>query len=129
MAAPRAAPGGCSCACPCASPTSDSCRGCWGGWRRSPGSSARAGPDPQRSPGRPYAAAVSIRRHADLVPEPPGPAAIARWVAALAARLGMRRHWRWWLIGTMLAVVVLAVVREPLGALLWPQTRAQALRA
>ena len=72
---------------------------------------------------------MNIRRHADLVPEPPGPAAIARWVAALAARLGMRRHWRWWLIGTMLAVVVLAVVREPLGALLWPQTRAQALRA
>lgn len=39
----------------------------------------------------------------------------------------MGRHWRWWLIGSMLLVVALAVLRAPLGAWLWPETRAQAL--
>lgn len=71
---------------------------------------------------------MNARRHVDRLPEPPGPAAIARWLAALSARLGVARHWRWWLIGSMLAVVLLAVLREPIGAWLWPQTRAQALR-
>ena len=64
----------------------------------------------------------------DPFPEPPSASAIARWVAALPARLGMVRHWRWWLIGSMLAIVLLAVLRAPIGAWLWPQTRAQALR-
>ncbi|HEY4531141.1 MAG TPA: hypothetical protein VIG97_12610 [Luteimonas sp.] len=67
-------------------------------------------------------------RHLDPFPEPPSASAIARWLAALPARLGMVRHWRWWLIGSMLAIVLLAVLRAPIGALLWPQTRAQALR-
>lgn len=66
--------------------------------------------------------------HPELFPEPPSAAAIARWLAGLPVRLGMVRHWRWWLIGSMLAIVLLAVLRAPIGALLWPQTRAQALR-
>ncbi len=70
---------------------------------------------------------VNSRRHADPFPEPPGDAAIARWLGGLPARLGMVRHWRWWLIGSMLVVVALAVLRAPLGAWLWPETRAQAL--
>ncbi|MBJ6980155.1 MULTISPECIES: hypothetical protein [unclassified Luteimonas] len=68
-------------------------------------------------------------RHLDPFPEPPSAGAILRWLAALPVRLGMVRHWRWWLIGSMLAIVLLAVLRAPIGALLWPQTRAQALRA
>lgn len=72
---------------------------------------------------------VNSRRQVDSLPDPPGARAIARWLAALPQRLGMLRHWRWWLIGTMLAVVLLAVLRAPLGAWLWPQTRAQALYA
>ena len=71
---------------------------------------------------------VNSPGHLDPFPEPPSASAIARWVAALPARLGMVRHWRWWLIGSMLAIVLLAVLRAPIGAWLWPQTRAQALR-
>ena len=74
-------------------------------------------------------AGVNSHRHADPFPEPPSDAAIARWFSALPARLGMVRHWRWWLIGSMLVVVALAVLRAPIGAWLWPETRAQALRA
>ncbi|MBJ6981313.1 hypothetical protein [Luteimonas sp. MC1572] len=44
-------------------------------------------------------------------------------------RLGLARRWQWWLIGSMLVVVLLAVLRAPLGGLLWPETRSQALRA
>ncbi len=44
-------------------------------------------------------------------------------------RMGFARHWPWWLIGSMLLVVLLAVLRVPLGGLLWPETRGQALRA
>lgn len=71
---------------------------------------------------------MNPHRHLDPFPEPPSANAIARWLAALPARLGMVRHWRWWLIGSMLVIVLLAVLRAPIGALLWPQTRAQALR-
>lgn len=74
-------------------------------------------------------AGVNSPRHVDPFPEPPSDAAIARWFSALPARLGIVRHWRWWLIGSMLVVVALAVLRAPIGAWLWPQTRAQALRA
>src|SRR5690606_1479331 len=70
---------------------------------------------------------VNPHRQADPFPEPPDAGTIARWLAALPERLGMWRHWRWWLIGSMLAVVALAVLQAPIGALLWPQTRAQAL--
>lgn len=69
------------------------------------------------------------RRLADRLPEPPTAVAIGQWLAALPARLGMTRHWRWWLIGSMLVVVLLAVLRAPIGAWLWPQTRAQALQS
>lgn len=72
---------------------------------------------------------VNSPRHFDPFPEPPSAGAILRWLASLPVRLGMVRHWRWWLIGSMLAIVLLAVLRAPIGALLWPQTRAQALRA
>ena len=72
---------------------------------------------------------MNLRRHADLLPEPPDADAIARWLANLASRLGMRRHWRWWLIGSMLLVVGLSMLRAPLAAWLWPQTRTQALYA
>ncbi|MBB1473832.1 hypothetical protein H5368_12395 [Luteimonas sp. MC1782] len=44
-------------------------------------------------------------------------------------RLGLARHWQWWLIASMLLVVLLAVLREPIGGLLWPETRSEALRA
>lgn len=44
-------------------------------------------------------------------------------------RLGLVRRWRWWLIGSMLLIVLLAVLREPIGGLLWPETRSEALRA
>ena len=71
---------------------------------------------------------VNQSRQAGPFPDPPGADAIGRWLAGASVRLGMRRHWRWWLIGSMLLVVALAVLREPLGAWLWPQTRAQALR-
>ena len=71
---------------------------------------------------------VTQSRQAGPFPDPPGADAIGRWLAGASVRLGMRRHWRWWLIGSMLLVVALAVLREPLGAWLWPQTRAQALR-
>ncbi|MGY0651716.1 hypothetical protein ACW7GZ_07615 [Luteimonas sp. A537] len=70
---------------------------------------------------------MNPHRQADPFPEPPDAGTIARWLAALPERLGVWRHWRWWLIGSMLAVVALAVLRAPIGALLWPQTRAQAL--
>ncbi|GGK00024.1 hypothetical protein GCM10011394_06540 [Luteimonas terricola] len=70
---------------------------------------------------------VNPRRQADPFPEPPGADAIARWLAGMPERLGMLRHWRWWLIGSMLLVVALAMLRAPIGAWLWPQTRAQAL--
>jgi len=70
---------------------------------------------------------VNPRRQADPFPEPPGADAIARWLAGMPGRLGMLRHWRWWLIGSMLLVVALAMLRAPIGAWLWPQTRAQAL--
>lgn len=70
---------------------------------------------------------VNLRRPAGPIPEPPSAEDIRRWVGGLPARLGMRRHWRWWLIGSMLLVVALAVLREPLAGWLWPQTRAQAL--
>ncbi|MEN1941785.1 hypothetical protein WCE41_11235 [Luteimonas sp. MJ246] len=70
---------------------------------------------------------MNQHRQADPFPEPPDAGTIARWLAALPERLGMWRHWRWWLIGSMLAVVALAVLHAPIGALLWPQTRAQAL--
>ncbi|WP_243708150.1 hypothetical protein [Luteimonas arsenica] len=72
---------------------------------------------------------MNSRRHADRFPDPPGAGAIARWLAALPERLGMRRHWRAWLIGSMLAVVALAMLRVPVATWLWPQTRAQALYA
>ncbi|WP_191729100.1 hypothetical protein [Luteimonas colneyensis] len=71
---------------------------------------------------------VNSPGHLDPFPEPPSASAIARWVSSLPVRLGMVRHWRWWLIGSMLAIVLLAVLRAPIGAWLWPQTRAQALR-
>ncbi|MGY1459733.1 MULTISPECIES: hypothetical protein [unclassified Luteimonas] len=70
---------------------------------------------------------MNPRRQADPFPDPPGADAIARWLAGMPERLGMRRHWRWWLIGLMLLVVALAMLRAPIGAWLWPQTRAQAL--
>ncbi|MGY0613383.1 hypothetical protein [Luteimonas sp. A501] len=70
---------------------------------------------------------MNPHRQADPFPEPPDAGTIARWLAALPERLGVWRHWRWWLIGSMLAVVALAVLHAPIGALLWPQTRAQAL--
>ena len=70
---------------------------------------------------------VNLRRQAESIPEPPSAEDIGRWVGGLPARLGMRRHWRWWLIGSMLLIVALAVLREPLAGWLWPQTRAQAL--
>jgi hypothetical protein len=70
---------------------------------------------------------VNTRRQVDPFPEPPGFDAIARWLAGLPERLGMLRHWKWWLIGSMLLVVALAMLRAPIGAWLWPQTRAQAL--
>ena len=72
---------------------------------------------------------VKPPRPSEPFPDPPGADAIARWLAGLPGRLGMQRHWRWWLIGSMLLVVALAVLRAPLGAWLWPQTRAQALHA
>lgn len=72
---------------------------------------------------------VNPRRPSVSVPEPPGADAIGRWLVRLPGRLGMQRHWRWWLIGSMLLVVAMAVLRAPMGAWLWPQTRAQALHA
>ena len=72
---------------------------------------------------------VNSRRHPVHLPDPPGASVIARWLGELPARLGMRRHWRWWLIGSMFAVVVLAMLRAPVAERFWPQTRVQALYA
>lgn len=66
------------------------------------------------------------RRPPEPVPDP-SEVALRRLPAALVLPGTAPRGWRWWLIGSMLAVLGLAMLHGPVADRLWPRTRVQTL--
>ena len=70
---------------------------------------------------------VNPRRPSEHFPDPSDAGAMPRLPAAVPPAPSLQRRWRWWLIGSMFAVLAFALLHGPIAERLWPQTRVQAL--
>lgn len=70
---------------------------------------------------------VNPRRPPEHFPDPSDAGAMPRLPAAVPPAPSLQRRWRWWLIGSMFAVLAFALLHGPIAERLWPQTRVQAL--